>query len=61
VSAAGELDVRGRRLSIRKLERVVFPATGTTKGQLLDYYVRVADTMLPHLRERLLHMHCCGR
>lgn len=54
---AGEITVGGRRLSIRRLDRIVFPRTATTKGELLDYYVRVGDVMLPHLRERLLHMH----
>jgi bifunctional non-homologous end joining protein LigD len=49
--------VSGRSLTIRHLDRVVYPRTGTTKGELLDYYVRVADVMLPHLRDRLLHMH----
>jgi bifunctional non-homologous end joining protein LigD len=56
-TAAGQLDVGGRRLTIRNLERVIFPQAGTTKGELLDYYVRVADVMLAHLRDRLLHMH----
>jgi bifunctional non-homologous end joining protein LigD len=55
--SGGDLDVGGRRLAIRHLDRVIFPRTGTTKGELLDYYVRIADAMLPHLRERLLHMH----
>jgi bifunctional non-homologous end joining protein LigD len=49
--------IDGRRLAIRNLDRVVYPETNTTKGQLLDYYMRIADAMLPHLRERLLHMH----
>src|SRR3954454_4208653 len=48
------LEIDGRRLSIRHLERVVFPRTGTTKAEVLAYYVRVSDVMLPHLRER-----CC--
>ena len=52
-----ELEVDGRRLAIRNLDRVVFPQPGTVKAELLDYYVRIADVMLPHLRERLLHMH----
>src|SRR3954453_19188619 len=52
-----EVDVGGRRLAIAHLDRVVFPRTGTTKGEVLDYYVRVADVMLAHLRDRLLHMH----
>jgi bifunctional non-homologous end joining protein LigD len=56
-AGAGELEVGGRRLNIRHLDRIVFPRTGITKGELLDYYIRVADAMLPHLRERLLHMH----
>ena len=52
-----ELDAGGRRLAIAHLDRVVFPRAGTTKAELLDYYVRVSGVMLPHLRERLLHMH----
>jgi bifunctional non-homologous end joining protein LigD len=52
-----ELQAGGRTLSIRHLDRVVFPRAGTTKGELLDYYTRVAPAMLPHLRDRLLHMH----
>jgi bifunctional non-homologous end joining protein LigD len=51
------VDVGGRRLAIRNLDRVVFPRAGTRKAELLDYYVRIADAMLPHLRDRLLHMH----
>jgi bifunctional non-homologous end joining protein LigD len=55
--ASSTLEVGGRRLAIRHLDRVVFPRAGTTKGELLGYYVGIADVMLPHLRERLLHMH----
>jgi bifunctional non-homologous end joining protein LigD len=51
------LEIAGRRLSIRHLDRVIYPDAGVTKRDLLDYYVRVADAMLPHLRDRLLHMH----
>jgi len=57
VKSADEIEVGGHRLRISSLDRVVFPRAGVTKGALLDYYVRVADTMLPHLRDRLLHMH----
>jgi bifunctional non-homologous end joining protein LigD len=57
MAARTEVDVGGRRLHIGNLDRVVFPRTGTTKGEVLDYYVRVADAMLAHLRDRLLHMH----
>src|SRR3954447_17814824 len=57
MAARTEVDVGGRRLAIAHLDRVVFPGTGTTKGEVLDYYVRVGDVMLAHLRDRLLHMH----
>src|SRR3954449_4269257 len=49
--------VESRQLRIGKLERVLYPRTGTTKAALLDYYTRIAPVMLPHLHERLLHMH----
>jgi len=52
-----DLEIEGRRLAIGSLDRVVFPRTGTTKAEVLGYYVRTADVMLPHLRDRLLHMH----
>ena len=54
---AGQFDVGGRRLAIRHLDRVLFPRTGTTKREVLSYYVEVSKYMLPHLHERLLHMH----
>jgi bifunctional non-homologous end joining protein LigD len=48
--------IGGRELSVSNLEKVLFPQSGFTKGQLIDYYVRVAPAMLPHLRERPLTM-----
>jgi bifunctional non-homologous end joining protein LigD len=57
MSSSGQFDVAGRRLTIRNLDRVVFPRAGTTKADILGYYMRVADTILAHLRGRPLHMH----
>jgi len=48
--------IEGRELAVTNLDKVLFPATGFTKGQLIDYYVRIAPVMLPHLRERPLTM-----
>jgi bifunctional non-homologous end joining protein LigD len=48
--------IGGRELSVTNLDKVLFPVSGFTKGQLIDYYVRVAPVMLPHLRERPLTM-----
>jgi bifunctional non-homologous end joining protein LigD len=46
--------IGGRELSISNLDKVLYPATGFTKGQVIDYYVRIADAMLPHIADRPL-------
>ncbi|MFC6287886.1 non-homologous end-joining DNA ligase [Nocardioides sp. GCM10027113] len=46
------VDVEGRTLRISNLDKVLYPRTGTTKGEVLNYYARVAPVMLPHLRDR---------
>lgn len=48
--------IGGRELSVSNLDKVFFPQSGFTKGQLIDYYVRAADVMVPHLKERALTM-----
>jgi bifunctional non-homologous end joining protein LigD len=49
-----EVEVEGRRLSLSNLDKVMYPETGFTKGQVIDYYTRVAPVLLPHLRDRPL-------
>ena len=39
-------------ITFTSLERIVFPETGYTKGDVLEYYAAVADVLLPHLRDR---------
>jgi bifunctional non-homologous end joining protein LigD len=53
-SAATEVEVEGRRLRLSNLDKVLYPAAGFTKGQVIDYYTRVAPAVLPHLRGRAL-------
>ena len=48
--------IDGRELTVSNLDKVLFPKTGFTKGQLIDYYLRIAPVMLPHLRGRPLTM-----
>ena len=48
------VDVEGRRLGLSNLDKVLYPAVGFTKGQVLDYYSRVAPVLLPHLAGRAL-------
>jgi bifunctional non-homologous end joining protein LigD len=49
-----EVNVQERRLSLSNLDKVMYPAVGFTKGQVIDYYTRVAPALLPHLRNRPL-------
>jgi bifunctional non-homologous end joining protein LigD len=49
-----EVEVEGRRLSLSNLDKVLYPAVGFTKGQVIDYYTRIAPFVLPHLRDRPL-------
>ena len=49
-----DVDIAGRRLSLSNLDKVFYPETGFTKGQLIDYYTRVAPVLLGHLRGRPL-------
>jgi len=51
---AVEVDVEGRRLRLTNLDKVLYPAVGFTKGQVIDYYTRVAPYVLPHLHGRAL-------
>jgi bifunctional non-homologous end joining protein LigD len=44
--------VAGRELAVSSLDKVLYPATGTTKADVLHYYLGVADVMLPHLAGR---------
>jgi bifunctional non-homologous end joining protein LigD len=41
-----------RDVQFTNLNRVVFPASGYTKGDVLEYYAAVAELLLPHLRDR---------
>ena len=54
VAMAGEQTVRvdGRRLRLSNLDKVLYPQTGTTKGEVIDYVSRIAPLMLPHLDRR---------
>lgn len=48
------VDVEGTRLVLSNLDKVLYPAVGFTKGQVIDYYTRIAPVLLPHLAERAL-------
>ena len=48
------VEVEGRTLKISNLDKVIYPSSGTTKGEVLHYYAQVARVLLPHLADRAL-------
>jgi bifunctional non-homologous end joining protein LigD len=45
-----------RKIQVSNLDKVLYPKAGFTKGQVIDYYIRVAPVLLPHLKDRPLTM-----
>jgi bifunctional non-homologous end joining protein LigD len=43
------IEIEGKHLTLSNLEKVLYPATGFTKGQVIDYYARVGPALVPHL------------
>jgi bifunctional non-homologous end joining protein LigD len=52
VSAKTRVEVDGTRLTLSNLDKVLYPGHGFTKGEVIDYYARIAPAMLPHLTAR---------
>ena len=50
------IEVDGKQLKLSNLDKVLYPAAGFTKGQVIDYFVRIAPVLLPHLQDRPLTM-----
>ncbi len=46
------LEVEGREVSVTNAAKVFYPKDGFTKGEVIDYYARIAPVMLPHLHRR---------
>ncbi len=51
------MKVGGREIEVSNTDKVFFPDAGITKGDLIEYYGRIAETMLPHVHGRLIMMH----
>src|SRR5213595_86970 len=51
-----ELIVEERKIQVSNLDKVLYPKVGFTKGQVIDYYIRVAPVLLPHRKDRPLTM-----
>ncbi len=52
MSTKSALTVAGKSLAVSNLDKVLYPEVGFTKGQVIDYYIRIAPVLLPHLKGR---------
>jgi bifunctional non-homologous end joining protein LigD len=51
------VEVDGRELKLTNLDKVLYPKAGFTKGEVVDYYAKVAAAMVPHLAGRPVTLH----
>ena len=51
---ANAVEAGGRRIAVSRPDKVLFPEDGITKGEVVDYYRRIADWMLPHVAGRAM-------
>ena len=56
MSEKAELIVEDRKIQVSNLDKILYPKVGFTKGQVIDYYIRIARVLLPHLKDRPLTM-----
>jgi bifunctional non-homologous end joining protein LigD len=47
-----EIEIAGKKVMVSNLDKVLYPAAGFTKRQVIDYYIRIAPVLLPHLKNR---------
>lgn len=53
-SKRAELEIEGRKVPVSNLDKVLYPEAGFTKADVIDYYIRIAPVLLPHLKKRAL-------
>jgi bifunctional non-homologous end joining protein LigD len=52
VGETRQVEVEGKELRLTNLDKVIYPKTGFTKGEMVDYYAKVAPAIVPHLSGR---------
>ncbi|MGH2364264.1 MAG: non-homologous end-joining DNA ligase [Chloroflexota bacterium] len=57
MKSSSALELEGRRVAVTNREKVLFPEDGFTKGDVVDYYQRIAPYLLPVIADRPMSMH----
>lgn len=56
MSNKATLEIHGRQVDVTNLDKIFYPRTGFTKGNIIDYYVRISPFLLPHLKNRAISL-----
>jgi bifunctional non-homologous end joining protein LigD len=54
VATSHQVEVDGRELKLTNLDKVLYPKAGFSKGEVVDYYAKIAPAIVPHLKQRAL-------
>src|SRR5438874_5356129 len=54
MSADQIVEIEGKQLKLTNLDKIFYPSVGFTKGQVIDYYARIAPVLVPHLKNKPL-------
>src|SRR4051794_18542185 len=57
LQGSAEIELDGHTVKLTNLDKVMYPQEGFTKGEVLDYYLRIGPALLPHVRDRPLSLH----
>lgn len=52
MSAKQELKIKGKAVTVSNLDKVFYPKSGFTKGDVIDYYIKISPVLLPYLKNR---------
>src|SRR6201996_9073108 len=52
MSTKAQLEIEGRKIDVSNLQKIFYPRAGFTKGQVIDYYIKISPYLLPHLKNR---------
>ena len=50
--ASAAVKIGGKSLALSNLDKIMYPKTGFTKGQVIDFYTSISRYLLPHLKDR---------
>jgi bifunctional non-homologous end joining protein LigD len=56
MKSPNELQIDGKTIPVSNLDKVLYPSCGFTKGEIIDYYIRISRFLLPHLKDRPLSL-----